>query len=54
MRKHIQVVRGGALVESERYLDFTVITDPAPDSSLMQASRLRAYITLLIRWKPTG
>ncbi|CAN0084283.1 unnamed protein product [Ascophyllum nodosum] len=31
-----EVVRGGNSVELERYLDFTVITDPAPDSPLMQ------------------
>ncbi|CAM9302884.1 unnamed protein product [Ascophyllum nodosum] len=33
-----EVVRGGEFVESERYIDFTVIADPAPDSPLMQAS----------------
>ena len=38
----LQVVRGGEFVESERYIDFTVIADPAPDSPLMQASRPRA------------
>ena len=38
----LQVVRGGESVESERYMDFTVIVDPAPDSPLMQASRPRA------------
>ncbi|CAM9358586.1 unnamed protein product [Ascophyllum nodosum] len=31
-----KVVRGGKAVESERYVDFTIIVDPALDSPLMQ------------------
>ena len=48
MREYVQVMRGGTLIESERYIDFTVIADPAPDSLLMQVSRQH------IRFKPNG
>ena len=35
----LQVVIGGKTVEAERYMEFTVITDPSPESVLMKVSR---------------
>ena len=42
----LKVVLGGKSAEAERYMEFTVITDPSPESVLMKVSETRHTLPL--------